>query len=118
MVPLTQTRYFAVSTLASGVSIPILVKLRLCTPTESTVVLAKRLVQAGASVVALHARHASARRRRQGPAQLDVVKLLVQELDVPVISNGNVRTIADVTANRDYTGAAGVMVGETLLGNP
>ncbi|KZV66006.1 FMN-linked oxidoreductase [Peniophora sp. CONT] len=107
-----------VSTLAGGIDIPVLVKLRLCTPTNSTVDLAKRLVKAGASAVALHARHASARRRRQGPAQLDVVKTLVQELDVPVISNGNVRTPQDVALNREYTGATGIMVGETLLANP
>ncbi|VDB91252.1 unnamed protein product [Peniophora sp. CBMAI 1063] len=107
-----------VSTLADGLSIPVLVKLRLCTPASSTVTLAQRLVKAGASVVALHARHVSARRRRQGPAQLEVVRVLAQELDVPVISNGNVLTPEDVAANREYTGAAGIMVGETLLGNP
>ena len=107
-----------VSILANGIDIPVLVKLRLCTPADSTVTLAQRLAKAGASAVALHARHASARRRRQGPAQLDVVKALVEQLDVPVISNGNVRAPADVTANREHTGAAGIMVGETLLGNP
>ena len=107
-----------VSILANSLDIPVLVKLLLCTPTNSTVILAQRLAKAGASAVALHARHASARRRRQGPAQLDVVKALVEQLDVPVISNGNVRAPADVTANREHTGAAGIMVGETLLGNP
>ena len=106
------------STLSSGIDIPVLVKLRLCTPAHSTVTLAKRLQSAGASAVALHARHASARRRRQGPAQLEVVKMLVERLDVPVVSNGNVRAYEDISSNKEYTGAAGIMVGETLLGNP
>jgi len=47
-----------------------------------------------------------------------VVKGLVDGLHIPVVSNGNVRTWDDVLRNRDYTGASGIMVGETLLGNP
>ena len=47
-----------------------------------------------------------------------MVKTLVEGVDIPVISNGNVRTWDDVLNNKDYTGASGVMVGETLLGNP
>lgn len=46
------------------------------------------------------------------------MKALVEGVDIPVISNGNVRTWDDVLHNKDYTGARGVMVGETLLGNP
>jgi len=35
-----------------------------------------------------------------------------------VISNGNVRTFEDVVQNYEFTSADGIMVGETLLGNP
>ena len=44
--------------------------------------------------------------------------MLKETVDVPVVSNGNVRTWEDVQENRRTTGADGVMVGETLLGNP
>jgi tRNA-dihydrouridine synthase 1 len=44
--------------------------------------------------------------------------MLANGLDIPVVSNGNVRTWNDVQENLSYTGASGVMVGETLLGNP
>jgi len=47
-----------------------------------------------------------------------VVKTLVEGVDVPVISNGNVRTWDDVLHNKGFTGASGIMVGEALLGNP
>jgi len=47
-----------------------------------------------------------------------VVQTLVEGVDIPVISNGNVRTWDDVLHNKDYTGASGIMVGETLLENP
>jgi tRNA-dihydrouridine synthase 1 len=85
---------------------------------SSTLTLASNLQASGAAFIALHARHPSARRRRQGAADLSVVKALVEGVDIPVISNGNVRTWDDVLHNKDYTGASGVMVGESLLGNP
>ena len=46
------------------------------------------------------------------------MRVLKEKVDVPVVSNGNVRTWEDVQENRRMTGADGVMVGETLLGNP
>ncbi|KAI9510287.1 FMN-linked oxidoreductase [Russula earlei] len=107
-----------ISSLSRSLSPPISAKLRLCSPASSTLTLARHLQASGSAFVALHARHPSARRRRQGAADLSVVKDLAEGLDIPVISNGNVRTWDDVLHNKDYTGASGVMVGETLLGNP
>ncbi|KAG1767964.1 FMN-linked oxidoreductase [Suillus occidentalis] len=100
---------------------PTSVKLRLCpssSPATSTVEFATLLEQAGASWVTLHARHVSAKRRRQGAADLDVVRNLKTALRIPVVSNGNVRTWEDVQRNKDETQADGIMVGESLLGNP
>lgn len=107
-----------VSSLSRSLSVPVSAKLRLCSPASSTLALASNLEASGAAFLALHARHPSARRRRQGAADLSVVKALVEGIGVPVVSNGNVRTWDDVLQNADYTGASGIMVGETLLGNP
>jgi len=38
--------------------------------------------------------------------------------EVKVVSNGNVGTWEHIVKNLEETGADGVMVGETLLGNP
>ena len=93
--------------------------MRLCNPVEHTLPFAKRLALAGSSWVTLHARFgASTQKRRHGPANLSQVKLLKEGVQVPVISNGNVRTYEDVVRNLEFTRADGVMVGETLLGNP
>lgn len=116
--PLVQTIVSAMSHLLQP---PTSVKLRLCpssSPSSSTVEFATLLEQAGASWVTLHARHVSARRRRQGAADLDVVRTLKAALRIPVVSNGNVRTWEDVQRNKDETQADGIMVGESLLGNP
>lgn len=107
-----------VSSLSHSLSIPVSAKLRLCQPTPTTVVLSQRIEAAGASWITLHARTVSARRRRQGAADLSQVLLLKENLRIPVISNGNVRGFSDLKDNLDYTGADGLMVGETLLGNP
>jgi tRNA-dihydrouridine synthase 1 len=109
-----------VSALSASLDVPVSTKLRLCTPSALTPVLAERICAAGASFITLHARYPSARRRRHGPAELSVVKALVEDekVPVPVISNGNVRTWSDIEANLEYTKAKGVMVGEALLTNP
>ncbi|KAA1472499.1 FMN-linked oxidoreductase [Dentipellis sp. KUC8613] len=107
-----------ISALSHSVTVPVSAKLRLCQPATKTLELAQRLECAGASWITLHARTVSARRRRQGAADLTYVRTLKEGLRIPVLSNGNVRTWEDVEANLDFTGADGVMVGETLLGNP
>ncbi|KAN0084258.1 tRNA-dihydrouridine synthase [Tylopilus felleus] len=106
-----------VSAMARSLTVPASAKIRLC-PSAKTTELGRVLEHAGAAWVTLHARHVSARRRRQGAADLDAIRALTHALTIPVVSNGNVRTFSDVQQNAAYTGADGVMVGETLLGNP
>ncbi|KAF9009967.1 t-diRNAhydrouridine synthase [Cyathus striatus] len=98
--------------------VPVSAKLRLCQPTPKTVELAQNLEACGASWITLHARTVSARRRRHGLADLSEVKRLKEHLKVPIISNGNVREYNDLQENLQFTGADGLMVGESLLGNP
>jgi tRNA-dihydrouridine synthase 1 len=99
-------------------SVPASMKLRLCQPKTKTLEFSQRLEARGASWLTLHARTASARRRRQGAADLHEVKRLKDGLSIPVISNGNVRNHTDLWDNLALTGADGLMIGETLLGNP
>lgn len=116
IIPFNQI--FLVSAMSRSFIIPVSAKLRLCQPTPKTVDLASRLEAAGASWITLHARTVSAKRRRQGAADLAQVKLLKDSLRIPIISNGNVRKFSDLEDNLRFTGADGIMVGETLLGNP
>ncbi len=107
-----------VSGLSNNLSVPVSVKLRLCSPPSQTQVLAERLQCAGAFHIALHARFPNLKHRRHGPAQLEYVRELKQALHIPVISNGNVRTFDDVQRNLEDTGADGILVAEELLRNP
>ncbi|KAJ8516764.1 hypothetical protein ONZ45_g5978 [Pleurotus djamor] len=107
-----------VTAMSSSLSVPVSAKLRLCNPASSTSQLAQKLEGCGASWITLHARTVSARRRRHGPANLEYVKALKEVLNVPVVSNGNVREWSHLASNREFTGADGLMVGESLLANP
>ena len=39
-------------------------------------------------------------------------------VSIPVVANGNIRSLADVHACMEYTGADGIMSAESLLANP
>jgi len=119
--PTTNPNLRTVSQLSHSLPLPISTKLRLCSPSTLTPELGTRLAASGASWITLHARHANARRRRAGSADLGAVKALKDVLGctgVKVVSNGNVGTWDHIVRNRVETGADGMMVGESLLGNP
>lgn len=115
-----------VKTLADGLkSTPVFVKIRLLATTEKTIELVTQLRDAGASLVAIHARHRvnlvgrSGPGARDGPALLEEVAKVVQAVKgVVIIANGNVKTWHDVQANLASTGAAGIMSAEGILDDP
>jgi len=107
-----------------AVRIPIFVKIRLLDTLEKTILLVKQLRDAGASLVAIHARYRASHERkgsgaRDGPALLDqVLKIKQVVTDIPIIANGNIITYQDVEENLDFTNADGVMSAEGILDNP
>ncbi|KAJ7064957.1 tRNA-dihydrouridine synthase [Mycena amicta] len=107
-----------VAGMCKSFTVPVSAKIRLCQPVSKTSELAERLEAQGLSWITLHARTVSTQRRRHGAADLSQVKRLKEKLTIPVVSNGNVRDWSDLEANLQTTGADGLMVGETLLGNP
>lgn len=114
-----------VRTASSSLSIPVFVKIRLLDTVEETILLCKQLAEAGAALIAVHARYRvnlvgrTGAGARDGLAHLDQVQAIKAALPhVPVIANGNIRCFDDVIANLDSTGADGVMSAEGILDNP
>lgn len=104
--------------------VPIFVKIRLLETLEQTMELCQQLKDAGASLIAIHARYRASWERkgpgaRDGPALLDqVTKIKEQVPGIPIIANGNVITPEDVENNLKLTHADGIMSAEGILDNP
>ena len=107
-----------------AVNIPIFVKIRLLDKYEETLELVRQLYEAGATLIAVHARYRATFHRkgpgaRDGPALLDQIQQLKAEFpDKLMISNGNTITYDDVVKNLHETKADGIMSAEGILDNP
>jgi tRNA-dihydrouridine synthase 1 len=118
-----------VNKLATNLSIPVFVKIRLLDEVEDTIRLCEQLAEAGASLIAVHGRYRvnlvgrTGPGARDGPAHLDQIQTIVQRVKATyphliVVTNGNTITHDDITANLSLTKADGIMCAEGLLDNP
>lgn len=82
---------------------------------ENFIEFGKALERAGASFVTLHARTRS--QMYQGSADWSKIKLLADELSIPVFANGDIKTIADAKNCLELTGAKGVSIGRGIMGD-
>lgn len=77
---------------------------------------AKMIERAGASAIAVHGRTRA--QMYSGKANLDVIKEVVESVNIPVIGNGDVVDGPTALHMLEYTGCKAVMVGRGCLGNP
>ena len=76
-----------------------------------------RIVEkAGASAITVHPRDRT--QAYSGQADWDIIKQVKDEIDIPVIGNGDVKSCYDAKAMLDHTGCDAVMIGRGVLGNP
>jgi nifR3 family TIM-barrel protein len=79
--------------------------------------IARRLAFEGAVAgISIHPRHAS--QRHSGKPDFALARELVEELPVPVMVSGGLRTAAQARAAFEQTGAAAVLLARGSLGNP
>ena len=98
--------------------VPVSAKIRLGwdDDTRNFLVVARALEHHGANLVAVHARTRA--QAYTGDADWDAIAAVKQDLSVPVIGNGDVRTLEDITRMKAHTGCDGVMIGRAAIGNP
>jgi nifR3 family TIM-barrel protein len=103
---------------ARPAGIPVTVKMRIGIDDDHhTFLEAGRIAQdAGAAWVALHGRTAA--QRYSGEADWTAIKALKDELEIPVLGNGDIWEADDALRMLDQTGADGVVVGRGCLGRP
>jgi nifR3 family TIM-barrel protein len=70
----------------------------------------------GGAMVAVHGRTRGQAYR--GQARWEPIREIKSALNIPVIGNGDVRTVADIDRIKAYTGCDALMIGRAAVGNP
>lgn len=107
-----------VKKVVSSVDVPVTVKIRSGWDKDSinAIEVAKIVEKAGASLITIHGRTRS--QGYTGMVDLDIIKKVKESVHIPVIGNGDIRTVWDAKYMLDYTGCDAVMIGRAALGNP
>jgi tRNA-dihydrouridine synthase B len=104
---------------AAAVKIPVTVKMRLGWDSGNITApkFARMFEQAGVAAIAIHGR--TREQGFRGSVDLDGIRQVVQAVEsIPVIGNGDVRSIPDAARMLGETGCAGVSIGRGALANP
>ncbi|MEO1768574.1 tRNA dihydrouridine synthase DusB [Candidatus Enterococcus ferrettii] len=110
--------YEMVHAVSSAVDIPVTVKMRIGWDSKHVFATENALAaqSAGASAIAMHGR--TRVQMYEGCADWNILTNVANQLTIPFIGNGDVRTPEDAKRMIEEVGADGVMIGRAALGNP
>ena len=110
--------YEVVKAVVESVSVPVTVKIRSGWDNNhiNAVEVAKVIEKAGASAITVHPRTRS--QGYSGKADWSIIKEVKDNVSIPVIGNGDIKTSADAKRMLEETGCDAIMIGRGVLGNP
>ena len=110
--------YDIVKAVVDAVPIPVTVKIRSGWDFNNinAVEVAKTVEKAGASAICVHPRTRS--QGYSGKADWSIIRKVKENVSIPVIGNGDVKSPEDVKRMLDETNCDAVMIGRGILGNP
>jgi tRNA-dihydrouridine synthase B len=106
------------STLTRELAIPVTGKIRLGWDDETLnhVEIARIIEENGGALIAVHGRTRA--QGYTGQANWDAIAEVRQAVSVPVIANGDVKTVADIERIKAHTGCSAVMIARAAIHNP
>ena len=110
--------YEIVKAVVEAVDIPVTVKIRSGWDEKSinAVEIAKVIEKAGASAITVHPRTRA--QGYSGKADWNIIKQVKENVKIPVIGNGDIKTCYDAKRMLEETKCDAVMIGRGVLGNP
>lgn len=110
--------YEIVKSVVEAVNVPVTVKIRSGWDFNNinAVEIAKIVEKAGASAIAVHPRTRS--QGYSGTADWDIIKQVKENVSIPVIGNGDIKSCYDAKEMIEKTGCDAIMIGRGVLGNP
>lgn len=107
-----------VSSVVSAVNVPVTVKIRSGWDSNhiNAVEVAKVIEKAGASAICVHPRTRS--QGYSGKAYWNIIKEVKENVSIPVIGNGDIKSPEDAKRMLEETKCDAVMIGRGVLGNP
>ena len=107
-----------VSSVVSAVNVPVTVKIRSGWDSNhiNAVEVAKVIEKAGASAICVHPRTRS--QGYSGKADWNIIKEVKENVSIPVIGNGDIKSPEDAKRMLEETKCDAVMIGRGVLGNP
>jgi len=98
------------------VSVPVTAKIRVYDDLDRTLEMVHMLEDAGASAITVHAR--TPQQNYSHSADWDVIRAVKEELNIPVIANGDIDSESSARTVIEQTHCDGLMIGRAAIGNP
>ena len=110
--------YEMVSYVTDAVKKPVTVKMRTGWDDKHILAVENALAaeKAGASAIAMHGR--TRKQMYTGKADWNILKEVADQLTIPFMANGDIKTPEDAKKVLDLTGATAAMIGRAAMGNP
>ncbi|KAF0111406.1 MAG: nifR3-like protein [Chloroflexi bacterium] len=107
-----------VESIVKALDIPITAKIRLGwdETTLNYIEVSRILQESGASLISVHAR--TRRQEYSGSANWSAIGEIKNSVHIPVIGNGDVKSVEDAKHMMSQTGCDAVMIGRAAIGNP
>lgn len=102
----------------SAVNVPVTVKIRSGWDNDNinAIEIARIIEKAGGSAITIHPRTRA--QGYSGKADWNIIKKIKENVSIPVIGNGDIKSCYDAKRMLDETNCDAVMIGRGLLGNP